>query len=702
MSFYGNPFNPFNNNNRRQHPFAGPPAYSYGYPASNPFNPFMAPPTAPAPSAPPAPPAPVDLDEEERIALAHLASIQQRRGQSAAREAEPARQRAEAEREEALIRAAISRELAQRQRELTIARAQREREIALATAEQERAVAQRQRAIVLVNSERARQLATAQAERQREIAVAQANQRRIALATAYEQRRQQYLAGRQAHHDERVRRQAARRAERSEGHGRHDLEGLNGLLGALFGVNIAQSSFEEKKEEQAPEGNPPAAGSTEPVPAPARAPVAPAAEAPTAPPATEEKKEGAFPEELNQILSQFLGLRIEPTDSTETNTSPGSKKVNEVPKGLNEFLSRFGLDFEPLVEEFVKDKVDSAVAVASSSQPAVNPTEKQVEQPTTTSVPEPANNKEAPRPQATTGAEASKPLTAFLNELTDIPPFVRDILSSVEAAFAEGAKQHQDSRNSDKKGKGVAEGEKKDRSTSAPAPAPAADSAPAPEAPTPAESDQSTSSLDTLNSISADLSALQSAFTFPSRLAFSNAPTEDVSPRLLFNRVNSPYHSQAHKLLQLLLQADSVSSGGDKEVRKRRKDVVRDVEGAIEELEKMRDGLWLEVRERREKGEIESEEEDHHSSGSSVVDVDEYHTASTVESATVPEPVEERESATELSVPASDVAENIETPEVEQSVEEKAQAVEEGTALEHSVAVEAEKQEEKEEGYELI
>lgn len=304
-----------------------------------------------------------------------------------------------------------------------------------------------------------------------------------------------------------------------------------------------------------------------------------------------------------------------------------------------------------------------------------------------------------------------------MNSVADLPPLVRDILSNVEVAFAEGAAERKNRHNEKDKGKGVAEGEKQAKPSPAPiatpvsetptlaesSPTPAPIATSIPETPSPAESDSSTSSLETLNHISTDLSALQADFTFPSRLAFSTASTDSIAAPLLFNRVNSPYHAQANKLLQLLLQADSVSSGGDKEVRKRRKEVVTHVEGAIEDLEKKRDELWLEVREKREKGEVETFE-DAHSSGSSTVDVEEHHAETDLIPSTPAEPTVEAESVEttiqQSEVPVPTVADVTEAEITQPSEEKETESHDEEAVEEHTE--ETEKHDDKEEGYELV
>lgn len=116
-------------------------------------------------------------------------------------------------------------------------------------------------------------------------------------------------------------------------------------------------------------------------------------------------------------------------------------------------------------------------------------------------------------------------------------------------------------------------------------------------------SEGSSASLASLASTEQQLAILKSSFNFPSRLSFAHSTLGSHPPPLLFNRRNAPYHAQTNALLQLLLQADSVESNGDKEVRNRRKEVVKKVEEEIAALERQKDDMWTEVQGRRERGE---------------------------------------------------------------------------------------------------
>jgi hypothetical protein len=347
---------------------------------------------------------------------------------------------------------------------------------------------------------------------------------------------------------------------------------------------------------------------------------------------------------------------------------------------LNEFLSRYGLVFEPLdVAEEVKPvhtptsgilaqkKEEVPIAVADPPEPTL---------PSSTIAPAPAPSSSEPRPQSSD----EHPLTAFLNGMADIPPFVRDILGNVEMAFkGEQPRAEKKEEVVEGKGKAVADGER-----NAPTPASVSATAPAPEA---SEVDDSTSALSALSTISSDLALVRESFDFPPTLAFAAASSDSSSvPALLFNKANSGYHAQTHKLLQLLLAADAINSNGNKDVRRKRKEIVRAVEQEIEALEKRRDQVWEQVKAKREAGEVEQHEHDFGSScGSSTADPTE-----------IKEEIEHVEEVKGFEV--------TDTPPVHQSQPESSTSP---TCENEEGSIQAEKQDEikksdRDEGYELL
>ena len=618
MSYFNNSYNVYSPYHRRgfathpseaPHPFhfynAPPPAFfgrnyhPFDYMAPQPYGNYQ--------------PCGNDLEEEERAALAHLRSIQERRElaeATVAREA-AARARAQAEREAAIARAIQEKEAA-----IVRARAQAQREREQAQREREQAFVEALRAKV----HQARPTAAAEYARQ----VQASPQARLEEIKAARRAQSEEVMKRKAEHAARRAAKYAKRyaQEQVKEHGT-ELDQLNGVLGALFGINLVPEAKEEvnqtsaEKQEEAKEKVEQRTISTE-----ADKHVS-FQEKPSEAPRSTEKN--AFPEDINDLLTQFLGLRVEPTFES----TPASSGPSGVPAGLNDFVSQFGVVFEPETE----------------AQASAGPSEKKASAIAETKIPECS----IPKDQPTSAEGSSKtaprstedtPLTSFLSGATDLPPFVRDILGNIQLAGNEESQQPQVGKRD--KGKGIAEGEKTVRTT-APTdravPAPAATPVPA----TPAESDTNTSSmasLEKLASIATELALVRDSFTFPDRLAFGPA-SADHAPSLLFNKANHQYHAQANKLLQLLLAADGVSSGGDREVRNKRKEVVRNVEKEIQDLENRRDAIWEEVRARREQGEF-SEDEESLSTGTtpSLVDHEEARDVENVENTEAVEPTE--------------------------------------------------------------
>lgn len=551
-----------------------------------------------SPSPSPAPSAPrQSIDEEEQAALAHLEAIRKRKAaeqESIKREAE-ARLKDKRDRDREI---AIQRAIAEKEREEAIARLVRQQEEEYA----------RQLAIrKAIETQRAEEI---QRRRQQYLAAQEAKQRYIQEAIARKAECAKRHAARYAAH---ASRQAAKEAQKQYG---GEFEQLNKMLGGLFGINLAPSEdvderSEVKEEEKKEVKEKKEIHFNQPQSTPA--------------PASTEKKDTSFPEGINDILGQFLGLRVETTESGP----PSGSTENKVPAGLNEFLSQFGLVFEPLEsdeKEEAKATPESSMAsdqapAADPEVPALSPPATNTAAPVATPVSNSASSSSASSsvPKSAPPKVDDAPLTAFLNSFTDLPPFVRDILGNVELAFKEELSNKQQEACVEGKGKGVASGEKNPIKTS-----------PTPNRPnsveTPPVVRDNSQSLDKLNLISSELDLVKDSFEFPSVLAFASTTTEstDIVPNLLYNKTNKSYHAQSNKLLQLLLDADSVESEGNKDVRRLRKEIVGKVEDAIKELEGRRDEIWKEVKERREKGEDFElwEDESSLSSRSSVVDIE--------------------------------------------------------------------------------
>jgi hypothetical protein len=696
MSYYPNPYlaqlAQIEQQRRQQ---SNPSPYGQGY--HQPQHPFATPqfnfyaPSSPSPAAHDDFDEYPSIDEEERAAIAHLRAIQRRKQLEQIN-------RLEIEREATLARQ-------YREREIALAQAQREREVALA-----QALRQREADLAYAKAERERELALARRAREVELArfAEIQNQRRQAIASAHE--RQQAINEKRQHaiNEHRRRqctRQCARRVQEAPAsapapapapsaqastESQADTEAFNKWIGSLFGLQLpADVASAVKKDTPAPTPAP----VEKPVPAAESVPIAkPIESAPT--PAAAEEKKAEFPEAINDLLSSFLGLRVEPDSKLGEAVS---NQVNKVPEGLNEFLNQFGLEFFPDQSEEKTEKKEEAGSSASPSTPTPTPAPA-------------ASTSTSTQAQAQSTPSASQSrgpvdLAEYLSGSHGLPPFVRDILGNVELAFKE---RSQEEKKPEGKGKGVAEGEKKAvptpapsaAPTTAPAPTPAPTAPSAPEVPQP-ENDSTTAiseSLSQLAQIESELAEAKSQFTFPQALSFG-PQTSDSSPSLLFNRTNKPYHAQNNRLLQLLLQADGVASNGDREVRRRRKEVVKAVEGEIEKMERKRDEYWAEVKERRETtGEISENES--WTTGSSfdheeVVHVEDVAEETTVESNKPLAETTTAEAGVGKSEPAT-FAEAVKTTPDDTSSETKVDEKKE------SEVQDKEKKDDKEEGYELL
>ena len=88
--------------------------------------------------------------------------------------------------------------------------------------------------------------------------------------------------------------------------------------------------------------------------------------------------------------------------------------------------------------------------------------------------------------------------------------------------------------------------------------------------------------LETIQNIRATLSKLSADFSIPSTLDFS----DDEADGLAYTPTNAPIRVYEHALEGLLAQLDGVESDGDEEVRMARRTVVKEVEMALEGVEK--------------------------------------------------------------------------------------------------------------------
>ncbi|QRW10876.1 BAG domain protein [Ceratobasidium sp. AG-Ba] len=135
----------------------------------------------------------------------------------------------------------------------------------------------------------------------------------------------------------------------------------------------------------------------------------------------------------------------------------------------------------------------------------------------------------------------------------------------------------------------VSDGEEQDADVSGPKGVPIAVSTPDEPMDTTESSEQvdSSPSRKAVSDILAKFSTLRSDFTFPTKLDFLPSPdgVSTPTPKLAYTPNNAPLHQYEHLLTGLLTQLDAVESYGDAEVRKARKDAVKEIEKELEELD---------------------------------------------------------------------------------------------------------------------
>jgi len=488
-----------------------------------------------------------DLEAEENAALAHLHAIQQRReaSQLNARREAAAAARAAAERE-AAVKVALERH---RQAEL-LRQVERQRQVEL----QRREDAIRHHFLVAAEQARREEVQRAIAQQHRQ---EQLQQAKLQQAVAAEQHRRAIAAARQrqiAHAAHAA--QAAERAAAEE-----NLKRRNACARRCAGGC--------KKEEQKEEAEPDWSEFSDLLSSMFGFNIAESAQS--------AKEEKPVEKKVEKPVEKKAEAAPAPASTLKTDTPRASSpKASEAAPENND--PRATIDLNNLISSFLGYNVAPANAddkPAGNSEAMSNNLNKFLNQfglefeainngePSSSS----SASKPTPSPApATSSASASAPAPTPAAPAPTAAP-------ATSAPTIEG------------KGKAVAEGEK------------------------PARDAETSVSLDKLRDISHELHLVTESFTFPSHLSFADTPSSsDTTPALLFNKSNSGYHAQAHKLLQLLLAADGISSGGDREVRKQRKAIVKAIEGAIEKLEQKRDAVWQEVREKRERGE-ESDDE---------------------------------------------------------------------------------------------
>jgi BAG domain len=90
------------------------------------------------------------------------------------------------------------------------------------------------------------------------------------------------------------------------------------------------------------------------------------------------------------------------------------------------------------------------------------------------------------------------------------------------------------------------------------------------------------SSLALIKDIRSTLDKLSADFFFPSSLEFA----DNEEDGLAYSPINAPVRSYEHALDDLLVQLDAIESDGDEEVRELRRAAVKEVENAIEDVER--------------------------------------------------------------------------------------------------------------------
>ncbi|BGP22473.1 apoptosis regulator [Rhodotorula toruloides] len=112
--------------------------------------------------------------------------------------------------------------------------------------------------------------------------------------------------------------------------------------------------------------------------------------------------------------------------------------------------------------------------------------------------------------------------------------------------------------------------------------------------------DERTQHLQQLDGIKRRFEELSSKFSppLPPSLTFQPSASSNA-PKLEYTSTNAPVHGYEDALTKLLMELDGVESGGDLEVRTRRKELVRNVESEAQRVEKWR----RECFEARQKGE---------------------------------------------------------------------------------------------------
>ncbi|GAA5882004.1 hypothetical protein JCM16303_003504 [Sporobolomyces ruberrimus] len=105
--------------------------------------------------------------------------------------------------------------------------------------------------------------------------------------------------------------------------------------------------------------------------------------------------------------------------------------------------------------------------------------------------------------------------------------------------------------------------------------------------------------LENLASLASSFSERQSTFVDPTSFTFQSSPSDSTSasgsaPHLAFGSANSSFLAHEDFLVNLLSKIDAVQSGGDRQVKQERKELVKKVEKELARLDAMRERAWEE------------------------------------------------------------------------------------------------------------
>jgi len=105
--------------------------------------------------------------------------------------------------------------------------------------------------------------------------------------------------------------------------------------------------------------------------------------------------------------------------------------------------------------------------------------------------------------------------------------------------------------------------------------------------------------LTSVEAIQSSFEDLRSNFVFPTEVSFNDSPS-DGNPisKLAYSSINRPIREYEQALNKLIGQLDEISSSGNETLRLKRKQVVLDIEKAIEELEGQIEARWVQTRAR--------------------------------------------------------------------------------------------------------